>query len=615
MPEPSLIQLDSYQKPGFFLMDDWNNQTHQGMTWIFTQPLRIIMAQSAEEILPALHQAETFLDGGYYVAGYLAYDAGFYLEESIQSRHDCQIPLLWMGVYATAASIKYDEADWQLSTQPEKLSPSELNCSDSDYLECIHKIKKYIAAGDVYQVNYTCKLKFQSPTSAWILFKRLRHSHPVCHSAYLDMGDHQILSLSPELFLRKQGNKLQTRPMKGTLSRGKSVAEDNQKAQFLREDAKNRAENLMIVDLMRNDLGRLCPYGKVSVPSLFKIEKYPTVFQMTSLVEGELYPKLPLTEVMRATFPPGSVTGAPKIRAMQIIDELEKESRGIYCGTMGFFKPDGDFLLNVAIRTILQTGSQCELGVGSGIISDSMAESELKETLLKGSFIHTPKLHSFQLLETLGFQGGQGYLFLEEHLDRMIQSADYFGWKLIKADIRESLNQLAQRELSFHSNSFSCKIRLLVSSLGKMTLSWAPLEDKPSEPVKLWLSENHQDPEDIFLYHKTTHRWTYDQELRRARERGYYEVIYQNLRGKLSEGSFTNLFFKVDGEWITPPVSSGLLPGIGRQNAIQQGKVSEKLITLQDLQRVQAIEIINSVRGRIPVSLINSSAGICWPVT
>jgi para-aminobenzoate synthetase/4-amino-4-deoxychorismate lyase len=497
MPDPAKIQWDSHNKPGFFLMDDWDEKTRQGITRIFSQPEDILIAREDEDILPILQQADDYLHKGYYLAGYLAYEAGLSLEGSVISCHACPIPLIWLGVYPWGVSLDYDEVDSGLLSEQSNLASPELNCSDSEYLKNFQKIQEYIMAGDVYQVNYTCKLKFQNQSSAWALFRKLRKSHPVCHSAYLEMGEEQILSFSPELFLRKKGNIIQTRPMKGTLSRGRFPLEDKQKENFLREDIKNRAENLMIVDLMRNDLGRLCAYGKVKVPSLFSIEKYPSVFQMTSLIEGELSSNVSIIDLLKATFPPGSVTGAPKIRAMEIIDELEKDSRGIYCGSLGFFSPDGDFLLNVSIRTIHQSGSDCVMGVGSGIVADSVAESELKEIWLKGSFLQSQITPPFQLLETMKYQ--KGYWFIEEHLERLAQSIDYFGWKIDKVKLRSSLEQFAQEEFSSQLDTFSARVRLITSPNGDVSITWTSLEDNPSLPVNLWLSDKHLNPDDIFF--------------------------------------------------------------------------------------------------------------------
>lgn len=372
---------------GSVLFDDIDVELGQGRTFLFGSPERVIEARSSDEVGGALREIDEEQGRGRYVAGYISYDAAAVLDAGFVSRHGTGVPLVWLGVYDGAREIDYRDAaidDWDGGST---VGEVRLNVPEDEYLGSVERVKGYISSGDVYQVNYADKLLFENMGTPASLFARLRGSHPVCHSAFIDMDDMQVLSISPELFLRRTGRIIKSRPMKGTMPRGRTPDEDEKNADFLRRDEKSRAENVMIVDVMRNDLGRVCEYGAVSVPELFRVERYRSVLQMTSEVTGVLKDDVTSSDILKATLPPASVTGAPKIRAVEIIDELERESRGIYCGCIGLFAPDGDFVLSVAIRTIVQRGSRCEMGVGGGIVADSTAEGELREAMLKGEFV------------------------------------------------------------------------------------------------------------------------------------------------------------------------------------------------------------------------------------
>ncbi|MHB1457861.1 MAG: aminotransferase class IV, partial [Armatimonadota bacterium] len=309
--------------------------------------------------------------------------------------------------------------------------------------------------------------------------------------------------------------------------------------------------------------------------------------------------------ILRATLPAGSITGAPKIRAMQIIDELESSSRGVYCGCIGAFMPGNDMLLNVAIRTIVQQGDQCEMGIGSGIVADSDPHNELQETILKGSFLKMVPV-DFELLETLLYSKTCGYAFLNEHLTRMHHSAVFFGWNFYYEGIQEALVRMAEDHIAVELHADNARVRLRVSIRGGIIIEWMPIESAASQPVRLLLASRRTDPNDVFLYHKTTHRKAYDHDFYKAREAGFYDVLYMNSRDELTECAITNVMIKIDGRWYTPPVSSGLLPGIWRDSILSQDKAAERILTQTDLINADQIMICNSVREEIEVGTVEA---------
>ncbi len=371
----------------------------------------------------------------------------------------------------------------------------------------------------------------------------------------------------------------------------------------------------MIVDLMRNDIGRVSSIGGISVPRMFHVERYASVFQMTSDVEGCLRDGTTASDILRAAFPPGSVTGAPKIRAMEIINELEHDARGVYCGCIGMFRPGGDCLLNVAIRTIVQRDGKCEMGIGSGIVADSDPRAELGETLLKGSFIKWEP-PEFQLVETMLYEQGRGYASLPEHIERLRRSAEYFGWPFTEVAVREALNrEVADVEfLSGKLTNGQARVRLLLSRDGALDIRWSDAGSSPAGPVRLLLAARQTDPDNVFLYHKTTRRQSYDDDLNAARKAGYFDVLYTNKRGELTECAVTNLVMEIDGKSFTPPLECGLLPGIWRGSLLAEGKAEERVLTLRELRHATCLAIGNSVRGAVDVGRVDNDQGVViWP--
>ncbi len=571
-----------------------------GIVQLLANPVDVIVAASPGDVPGALGRLDAALDSGLYAAGYLGWDAGFAMDRIAPSRHGSNLPLIWLGLYEQMETLAAADVDRGAAPPAENLGPRRLNISDEEYLRCVRRILAYIAAGDVYQVNFTCKYRFKNPDSAVALFRRLRRSQPVPYPAFINLGEYQIISQSPELFLRRWGNRIEARPMKGTLRRGRWAAEDQDRALQLAGDPKNRAENVMIVDLMRNDLGRICRTGTIRVPSLVHVERYATLFQMTGQVEGELREGVRESDLIRAAFPPGSVSGAPKLRAMEIIDELEAESRGPYCGSVALFRPGGDCRMNVAIRTIVQRGQDCEMGVGSGIVIDSVPQDELAETRLKSHFLDALP-PDFELLETLRLRPDGTYDYLNEHITRLLNSADYFGRPLAEGAVREALAQMPAEGREW-------RIRLLVDWRGAIRMERHPLAAPSPGPGRAVLARRVIDPGDVFLYHKTTRREAYNREWAEAVREGYVDLVYQNTKGDITEGAVSNILAQINGQWWTPPLDSGLLPGCLRQRELADGRIRERRLSLKDLKDAYQIAFINSVRGRTLLDQIDDPA-------
>jgi para-aminobenzoate synthetase/4-amino-4-deoxychorismate lyase len=494
--------------------------------------------------------------------------------------------------------------------------------SAADHAARIARIKGYLRAGDCYQINLTDAFELPEPDDLLRLYLRVRRAQPTSYGAYLDFGSPRIASFSPELHFRLRGNELLARPMKGTAARGRSLAEDEERRAALAGDEKNRAENVMIVDLLRNDLGRLCRYGSVSVPDLFSVQPFGQVLQMTSTVRGELGSRPALGEIFAKLFPSGSVTGAPKRRAMEIIRELEDRPRGAYTGAIGYAAPGGEMTFSVAIRTVVvpggpapeepggsrsgalaggaaggDSGGRAVLGVGSGIVIDSVAEEEYRECLLKGRFMTDPG-EPFELLETMRVEAGRVCLGAR-HLDRLQASADYFGFPFDRAEAERLLLNGRTRELE----SGVHRLRLSLTHEGRLALSSRPLEPS-AETASVGMAAERVDSSDPFLYHKTSRRGRQERAMRVAEREGMADVLFLNERGELTEGAVSNLFVELGGKLLTPATECGLLPGVGRASVLlSRANASEAVLFPQDLLRADAIYLCSALRGLRRASL------------
>lgn len=489
---------------------------------------------------------------------------------------------------------------------PAGIAEAQPSLDEAAYVAAVERICDYIAAGDCYQVNFTFPLHFAWFGDPLALYRALRRLQPARFGGVLRVPGATVLSLSPELFVRREGRRLVCRPMKGTAPRGATPVEDAARRQALQDSPKDRAENVMIVDLLRNDLGRIAPAGAVSVDALFAVEAYPTLFQLTSTVSADA-PGVPAAEVLRALFPCGSITGAPKVRAMQIIGELERTPRGLYTGSLGYAGPRGEFVSNVAIRTlVLDDDGRGTMGVGSGIVADSLPAAEYRECLLKASFL-TRRDPGLQLIETLRLEAGR-YPRLERHLARLQRSAKAFGFACDLDAVRDRLQGLADAppgrgEYDGNDEPGVQRVRLTLAWDGRIALTHAPLDTQVPDGgwTACWAAEPVAS-DDVLLRHKTTARARYDRELARlASLPGVFDALFVNERGELCEGARSNLFVRLDGRLLTPAAACGLLPGVLRGELLASGEASEAVLRPADLLRAEAVFLGNALRGLVAV--------------
>jgi para-aminobenzoate synthetase/4-amino-4-deoxychorismate lyase len=515
-------------------------------------------------------------------AGFIAYEAGYPLEKRLRPLAATPPaeapPLLWFGTFD-----RVEEVDAELFLADPASAwigrPHPL-VDEQEYRGAVAEVLEHIAAGDIYQANLTFQAQAATAGHPLAVYAGLRRRARAGHCALVFTGEHWILSLSPELFFSVEQGRVTTRPMKGT-------APPEAPPSSLRDDPKQRAENLMIVDLLRNDLSRVSKPGTVKVPELFRVETYPTVLQMTSTVTSELGEGLGAVDLLEAIFPCGSITGAPKIRAMEIIHRLERRPRGVYCGAVGRFRSGGDAEFNVAIRTLtLKSGeSVARLGLGSGIVADSRAGDEWRECLAKGAFVEDQR--RFDLIETMAFDPRAGIADLDRHLARLKRSAEALDFPFDRHETRNELQAATFR-------AAAGAIRLVLSRSGAMAIELRPLPEAPKEPVEVALQPLPVRSDDFRLTHKTSDRAFYD-EPREAS--GAFEVLFKDEAGFLTEGSFTTLFVERRGRLVTPPLARGLLPGILRERLIEEGRAEESDLVEADLAR--GFLIGNSVRGLI----------------
>lgn len=578
--------------PGTVLLHD--TLAPAGENLLFTAPRAVLVAHDAAGVHEALARLEAARAEGLHTAGFLAYELGFVFEERLAGRlpPPGPTPLLWLGLYDAPERLSAAEVDQRLAAiagdQPGAALDIAPRLDQAAYGRAFDRVKSLIAAGDTYQVNLTFKAGFRLEGSPVALYRDLVRKQPVAYGALINTGTQWILSRSPELFVSSRGDTLSARPMKGTLKRGRTLAEDAAGRAALAADEKNRAENLMIVDLLRNDLGRIAEIGSVKVTDLFTVETYSTLHTMTSGITAQRRPGIGTTELLANLFPCGSITGAPKLRAMEIIHAVEAGPRGVYTGSIGHFAPNGDLTLNVAIRTaVIEPDGTGEIGIGGGIVADSVAADEYREALLKMAFFTEPA-RPVTLIETFLWESG-GYTLLDRHLDRLAASAAYFALPFDRPAVLALLDGQ-----SFPADRM--RVRLTLDATGPAVTA-VPLP--PNPPVfRFALAPERLDSQSLWLMHKTTNRAFYDEPRQRAHaEPGVDEVVFCNERGELTEGSITNLFVERNGILLTPPLSSGLLPGTLRAELLASGKAAEQVLTLADLEAAEAIWLGNSVRG------------------
>ena len=568
--------------PPFVLLDDARLEG-AAPARLYTDPVEIVTTRKGADVAIALDALRIATRGGLHAAGYLSYEAGGALEPKLADAlpDESETPLLWFGLFRdyrevdVPALLPDAAGGWLGAVVPD--------IDRATYEAQLAQVLALIAAGDIYQANLTFAASAAVAGSPLALYAGLRARSASGYGAIVATGKQWLLSLSPELFFSVQDGEVRTRPMKGT------AAADSDPA-ALSGDPKQRAENLMIVDLLRNDLSRVAATGSVAVPELFRVERYPTLLQMTSTVTATLAEGRDATDVVAALFPCGSITGAPKIRAMEAIGEIERRTRGVYTGAIGRMDSNGGAAFNVAIRTlVLDAGAPvARLGLGSGIVADSTGPEEWVECLTKGGFV--PSARRFDLIETMRFDPHDGLLRLDAHLARMKASAEAFAFAFDRHAARNDL-QAATFRLRVPS-----RVRLLLAKSGAVAVEVRSLLPDPSDPVEVRVVPLPVDAQDFRLRHKTTDRAFYDQ----ARG-GAFEVVFTTPQGDLTEGSFTNVFVPRDGVLLTPPLDTGLLGGILRNELIGEGRAREAELRADDLGH--DFFIGNSLRGLLPARL------------
>lgn len=611
-----VIDSKIYPQSPFVLLEDSLKPDKAVM--LFEAPHQLITADKPQDVEPAFEAIEAALAQGCYVAGYMNYELGLSLEPKMLPRlqssrfqapspqapsPQANVPLLWFGVFKDKTIISRSELnEWleqrgattdQASLKNISITPDE---SFSTYKNKFEKVKDAIIAGDIYQLNLTFKAKIKAVKNPLALYAKMRRNQPVSYASLIMTGEQSILSASPELFIENKAGWLETRPMKGTLKRAPTRKQDLIYQEALRKDEKSRAENLMIVDLMRNDLSRISETGTVTVEDLFKVETYHSLHQMISVVRAKQKPGLSILDQMQALFPPGSITGAPKIRAMELIDDLEDTPRGIYTGAIGYFAPDNNYCFNVAIRTVtLDRDGNGEMGIGSGLVYDSTAKSEYDECLLKMQFLQIER-PEFSILETMAYKQGEGVLYKEEHIERLAHTASYFQYPFDRSKFEKTLESFIQ------DTNKDLRLRILLNVSGSISITPTELDvPKKDQCWKIAWADKPVRSSNVYLYHKTTNRSFYDNPRLRAqaRDKSINEVVFLNERGEVTEGSFTNIFIKKNGKLYTPHLSSGLLPGTLREHMIKKGDVIEQILTMNDMEDADEIYVGNSVRGLI----------------
>ncbi|WP_066369105.1 aminodeoxychorismate synthase component I [Neobacillus fumarioli] len=553
----------------------------------FYNPIKVIIAYKTEDVIPCFEQIEEAIHQGYYVAGFLTYESAAAFDPAYKVKQEHTMPLLWFGVFREPHDLALN------STGAYRLTKWSSSVNMEEYDAGIQAIKQAIENGDTYQTNYTIRLnaKFEGDDIAF--FGQLKRAQKSNYCAYINTGDHRILSASPELFFHLEGDQITARPMKGTTKRGRTFEEDQEAASWLYHSEKNRAENVMIVDLLRNDLSIIAEPFTVQVPKLFEIEHYPTVHQMTSTITAKVSANVKMADIFKALFPCGSITGAPKISTMNIIKQLEKTPREVYCGAIGYFTPNREAVFNVPIRTVVihsKTG-MAEYGVGGGITWDSSTEGEYEEILAKASLLEVER-PEFQLLESLLLKDGEFFL-MQEHLNRLKNSAHYFGFPFHLEEIWRNLLDFAGQHLRGEY-----KVRLLIDQKGEWTMEAQPLTELPS-PFKIVLADEPIDKNNPFIYHKTTNREVYSHFQRKFPHAS--DVLLWNEEGELTEFTNGNVVLEMDDGLRTPPVTSGLLAGTFREKLLKEGKISEKRLTVEDLKKSSRVWFINSVRKWVEV--------------
>ena len=552
-----------------------------GVRQIFTDTIKELKTKDIKEVKHLLAEVEAYQNQGYYAVGYVSYEAAPAFETKFEVI-DGPLMSEYLLYFTIHETVQIEPIP--LAYEPIALPKSwqELTSAE-EYKAAIEQIHHHIRQGDTYQVNYTVQLQQNLTADPFAIYNRLVVEQNAHYNAFIQHDDVTIISISPELFFKKDGDRLTTRPMKGTTNRGLTTETDLKQAQWLAQDQKNRSENMMIVDLLRNDMNRISKIGSENVKRLCQVEQYSTVWQMTSTIETQLLPNSSLSDVFQALFPCGSITGAPKIATMEIIKKVEKQPRGVYCGAIGILMPQGPSIFNVAIRTLQMEGTKAVYGVGGGITWDSKWEAEYEETKQKAAVLYRQNPR-FDLISTGRVHQGK-LLFLEEHMKRLQESSRYFDYPFNKEKVKKQVEDLCQ-SLDFDTDY---RLKMSLAKDGELTFEHNQLTGLADDFCQARLVEQTYPLDSPYTYFKTSYRPHISL--------GPHEQIYYNQKKELLETSIGNLVLKIEDQLYTPPIRLGLLNGIYRQNLIANNQVTERVLTLDNLKQAQAIYGCNAVRG------------------
>ncbi|MBP7791864.1 MAG: bifunctional anthranilate synthase component I family protein/aminotransferase class IV [Candidatus Goldbacteria bacterium] len=551
---------------------------------LFSNPEKEIICFKRNSIKSTLLLLSEYVKKGYFVAGFICYETGCIFNDIIPENQN--LPYFYFGIYKNFKIIK----NLPKIENKDKFVLYDLNenVDFNEYKTNVKKIRDFLKNGEVYQINYCFKKKFKFAGDSFALFNELLKNQKTKYGVFFELGDYRFLSLSPELFFSIENGKITMKPMKGTIIKGGSENLSNIK------DEKNLAENIMIVDLIRNDMGKICKINSIKTPKKFTVERYKTLYQMTSTITGKLRKKVKFIDIVYALFPSGSVTGAPKRRAMQIIKLLEKEQRGIYTGTIGFFSKD-KAMFNVCIRTpIINTKTgEGEIGIGSGVVYDSKPEKEYKECQGKANFFIS-LAEDFRIFESMLYNRDNGFFLLNLHIHRLKNACKKFGFRFDEKKIRKTLTTCTKKI----KTSENFKVRIFTTPDGGLNADYSKIQAN-NRDIKICFADERVDSSNIFLYYKTNKREFYERNLKKVKEKGYDEVVFFNEKGELTECSYSNIFIEKNGIFYTPPIKCGLLNGIYRQYLLKKFplKYKEKVLYKKDLINADNIFICNSVRG------------------
>jgi para-aminobenzoate synthetase/4-amino-4-deoxychorismate lyase len=592
--DPNFGSRYSVPKDEMLVVTDFPDASGNAERLCFTNPRELIVAERTSDVRSALGRVERAAAAGHYAVGFVAYDAAPAFDAALRVGGHAATPLLWFGIYDAPHRAPYTRAPAALTDVSWKP-----HVERAEYENAIADIRRGIGEGSFYQVSHTIRLRANGLDDPRGTYESLHSAQPSSYGMYLDIGRFTILSVSPELFFETSGRGIRTRPMKGTARRGRWSDEDAACAVALAASSKDRAENVMIVDLVRNDLGRIAEVGTVAVPHLFEVERHPTLWQMTSTIIATLRPDAQLTDIFAALFPCGSVVGAPKVAAASWIADHETAPRGVYCGAIGIVRPGGDCVFNVAIRTLVIDGESGtgEYGAGGGITIDSTAVGEYDELLAKAAILGNVPTN-FDLLETMRLCNGV-YTRLDRHMRRLLSSADYFDFPGIASAVDDALCDCAIRYPEGDH-----RVRLVVSRDGTARTDAtpvAPLDSATRASPRCVIDNAPLSSRDPFRFHKTTRRDVYNE--RRAAHPAVDEVILVNERGEATECTIGNFVVEIDGERLTPPLTCGLLPGVFREELIELGAVSERVLYPAEVAAATRIWLVNSLREWVELDL------------